>query len=206
VPTNSSFAWPVVGADVWIVSCIIMSLSALPGYESDAPLPKVALWRTIATAFGVALEVVVVSLVLPITARSAQPGARLPACLPAWKRQRGPEGQTGPHPAASAFICLHSCFLYSLHCLQAAVSGHDGRHSRPAGDGGTTLLPEPAAPPAAQQVQPGAAGTWKRRAAGWAARTDGRGRQGADCLAAPLAVVPAAAAVARPAGTAGTAD
>jgi hypothetical protein len=76
-----------------------MSLTALPGYETDAPLPKVALWRTIATAFGVALEVVVVSLVLPVTARSAQPGACLPACLPARPPARLPTRPPARPPA-----------------------------------------------------------------------------------------------------------
>ena len=48
---------------------MILALTALPGYQSDEPMPSIALWRAVATTLGVALEVAVVALVLPVTAR-----------------------------------------------------------------------------------------------------------------------------------------
>lgn len=63
-----SFRLPHI-AYVWIIGCVILALTALPGFLADEPMPDVALWRTIATTFGVAVEALVVSLVFPVTAR-----------------------------------------------------------------------------------------------------------------------------------------
>jgi len=60
---------PLSPADVFIISDVILALTALPGYQTDTPMPSIALWRAVATAFGVAVEVLTVSVVLPVTAR-----------------------------------------------------------------------------------------------------------------------------------------
>lgn len=63
-----------------IISCVILALTALPGFLGDRPKPGVALWRAVATAFGVALEAAVVSTVFPVTAR----WVALPCWLVGW--------------------------------------------------------------------------------------------------------------------------
>lgn len=55
--------------DAFIIANLMAALVALSGYQSDSPLPALALWRVACTAIGVAVEAAVAALVLPVTAR-----------------------------------------------------------------------------------------------------------------------------------------
>ncbi|PSC68341.1 Photosystem I reaction center subunit chloroplastic [Micractinium conductrix] len=53
----------------FIIATVILALTALPGFQESSPAPLVALWRVVATALGVGVEVLAVSLVMPVTAK-----------------------------------------------------------------------------------------------------------------------------------------
>ncbi len=56
-------------ADAFIIGVIMLCVVALPGYSTNSPMPIMALWRIATTAIGVAVEVIVATLVFPVTAR-----------------------------------------------------------------------------------------------------------------------------------------
>ena len=60
---------PLPLADAFIIATVILALTALPGFQESSPAPLVALWRVVATALGVGVEVLAVSLVMPVTAK-----------------------------------------------------------------------------------------------------------------------------------------
>ena len=48
---------------------LTLGLTALPGYSADSPEPEVAMWRGVTASLGVVVEVLAVTLILPVSAR-----------------------------------------------------------------------------------------------------------------------------------------
>lgn len=64
-------------SDLFIIGTVILALTALPGYETDQPMPSVALWRVVATSC------VPVHLRWPLSSRPSAPPPEhclLPGC------------------------------------------------------------------------------------------------------------------------------
>lgn len=64
----------------------MLCVTALPAYSLSSPMPKMALWRVVTTVIGITVELAVIVLVFPVTARWVGPSESgyMVSCCKCW--------------------------------------------------------------------------------------------------------------------------